>query len=116
MSSVIKKVEKFDQPPKNKIENKKDITSIWLYSARKKNAKGKDEYSILYPETNSDSASGKSNGVLLVSANAVTKKTYATGIKNKNQKFSCWKRTILVKLKLEVYRTIGNKDKVIGNS
>jgi hypothetical protein len=66
-------VKKLDQPPKNKIENKNDITSIWLYSAKKKKAKGREEYSILYPATNSDSASGRSKGVLFVSANAVTK-------------------------------------------
>ncbi len=38
------------------------------YSVIKKKEKYKPEYSIWYPATNSDSASGKSNGVLLVSA------------------------------------------------
>lgn len=38
-----------------------------------------DEYSTLKPETNSASASGKSNGVLLVSAKSSTKKIKADG-------------------------------------
>lgn len=48
------------------------------YSAKKKRVNIKPEYSTLYPETNSDSASGKSNGTRLVSANMA--------IKNKRKK------------------------------
>jgi hypothetical protein len=40
------------------------------YSARKKAAKRSEEYSTLKPETSSASASGRSKGVLLVSARA----------------------------------------------
>jgi len=40
-----------------------------------------EEYSTLYPETNSDSASGKSKGTLLVSANAVIKNNKKKGKK-----------------------------------
>jgi hypothetical protein len=38
------------------------------YSAIKNNEKLTAEYSVLYPDTNSASASGKSNGALFVSA------------------------------------------------
>jgi len=51
------------------------------YSARKKRAKPILAYSTLKPETNSDSASGKSNGARLVSARIETK-----NIKNKGKK------------------------------
>jgi hypothetical protein len=60
-----------------------DITNILLYSARKKKEKSIDEYSRLYPATNSASASGKSKGVLFVSASAQIKNTTNTGIKSK---------------------------------
>jgi hypothetical protein len=43
------------------------MIKIFKYSPKKKNAKGMDEYSTLYPATNSASASGKSNGALFVS-------------------------------------------------
>jgi hypothetical protein len=49
-------------PPKNKSAVTADIKIILLYSARKNNAKPIAEYSTLYPETNSASASGRSNG------------------------------------------------------
>ena len=39
-----------------------------LYSAKKKNAKDIDEYSVKWPDTYSDSASNKSNGDLPNSA------------------------------------------------
>jgi hypothetical protein len=56
-----------------------DLKIILLYSARKKRAKPLAEYSTLYPDTNSASASGRSKGCRLVSANVVTKKTIKTG-------------------------------------
>lgn len=61
-------------PPKNSIIIKYIINKIDEYSARKKQANPIDEYSTLYPETNSASASGKSKGCLLVSASAQIKK------------------------------------------
>lgn len=45
------------------------IKMIEQYSAKKNRAKPILAYSTLKPETNSDSASGKSKGALLVSAN-----------------------------------------------
>lgn len=68
------------QPPKNKLTVKVDIKRIEAYSPKKNKAKPMEEYSTLYPETNSASASGKSKGCLLVSASAQTKKiTNKTG-------------------------------------
>jgi hypothetical protein len=48
------------QPPKKKITNNEDISKIFPYSPKKNIAKIIDEYSTLYPATNSASASGKS--------------------------------------------------------
>jgi hypothetical protein len=55
-------------PPKKKITNKLDINNIFAYSPKKNAANKIAEYSTLYPATSSASASGKSNGALLVSA------------------------------------------------
>ncbi len=58
------------------------------YSAKKNNANAIAEYSTLYPATNSASASGKSKGVLLVSANATIKNIIQKG-SNGNMKQIC---------------------------
>lgn len=50
------------QPPRKIITNKFDITITCKYSPKNKKAKVIEEYSTLKPETNSDSASAKSNG------------------------------------------------------
>lgn len=60
------------QPPKNNIDIIVDIIIICEYSAKKNNANVIAEYSVLYPDTNSDSPSVKSNGARFVSANADT--------------------------------------------
>lgn len=70
-----------NQPPKNIITVKTLINIIEPYSARKNNAKPILAYSTLKPDTNSDSASGKSNGALFVSAKIET-----NHIKNKGKK------------------------------
>ena len=57
-----------------------DIARILVYSAIKINAKGPLLYSVLKPETNSDSPSAKSKGVRLVSANIVIKKKKISNI------------------------------------
>ena len=54
-----------------------------LYSANENIANKTDEYSTLKPETNSASASGKSKGVLFVSARSNTKKINAEGAHGK---------------------------------
>lgn len=66
MNSV--KVYNGKYPPKNKTEASALINKMFAYSPKKNNANPKDEYSTLYPATNSASASGKSNGARLVSA------------------------------------------------
>jgi hypothetical protein len=50
-----------------------------VYSARKNRANPLAEYSTLYPETSSVSASGRSKGCRLVSASEVTKKIIQIG-------------------------------------
>lgn len=67
------------QPPKKKIDVRAAINKILTYSPKKKSANIIDEYSVLYPPTNSDSASGKSKGVLLVSAKTEKKKRKKAG-------------------------------------
>ena len=61
---------KGNHPPKKTITIKKLIKIMLEYSAKKNKAKLIEEYSTLYPDTNSAAASGKSKGGLLVSANA----------------------------------------------
>lgn len=71
---------------KNKIVVRRAITTILAYSAMKIIAKDPLLYSVLNPDTNSDSPSAKSNGVRLVSARVVmnhTKKVIGN-INNKN--------------------------------
>lgn len=55
------------------------INKILPYSAINKIANNTEEYSTLYPATNSASASTKSNGVLFVSANDVITNNTHTG-------------------------------------
>ena len=69
------------QPPKNNNAVIKLICMIWAYSAKKNKAKVMAEYSVLNPDTNSDSASAWSNGALFVSASAPTKNMAAPGNK-----------------------------------
>ena len=75
-------------PPKKNNAFNPDLKIILLYSAKKNNANPLAEYSTLYPETNSASASGKSNGCRLVSAKVLIKKIINTGNNGKaNQIF-----------------------------
>jgi len=72
---------------KNLIKNKelnKLIIKIFKYSAIKIKAKVKLLYSVLKPETSSDSPSAKSKGVRLVSAKVVVNQIKNKG-KNKNE-------------------------------
>jgi hypothetical protein len=72
-----------NQPPKKNITIIVAINNILLYSPKKNIAKIIDEYSTLYPATNSASASGKSNGARFVSANIEIKNIMAQGNKGK---------------------------------
>lgn len=65
---VLKTDNKLPHPLQKSNTNKVHMVNIFKYSPRKKKANGIEEYSTLYPATNSASASGKSNGALLVSA------------------------------------------------
>ena len=82
-----------NHPPKKKRAHKLLITIILAYYPKKNKAKPIEEYSTLYPATNSASASGKSKGALLVSAKIEIKKIIDNGNNgNKNQiVFSCIK-------------------------
>src|SRR5215813_2053586 len=63
-------------PPKYKVTVSADATVMLTYSAMKNIANFiEEEYSVWYPATSSASASGRSNGTRLVSANAEMKKT-----------------------------------------
>ena len=68
-----------NQPPKKKRTITVAIKSILLYSPRKNIAKIMDEYSTLYPATNSASASGRSKGARFVSANIEIKNIMVQG-------------------------------------
>ena len=78
-----------NQPPKKQIATMHDIIIIELYSAKKKSAKPILEYSTLKPDTNSDSASGKSNGARFVSARILIRNIINSGKKGtiKKQNF-----------------------------
>ena len=88
-----------NQPPKNNIETKALIKSILAYSPKKNKAKVIAEYSTLYPETNSASASGRSKGCLFVSASIDTQKMINIGSKGTQNHVLLWAITIVLKLK-----------------
>lgn len=85
-------------PPKKIKEQIIPIKIILEYSAIKIKENPPLKYSILNPEINSDSASAKSKGARLVSANLETNHIILKGNKiNKNQIFS-WTFTNINKL------------------
>ena len=86
------------------------------YSAKKKNTKIIAECSVMNPETNSDSASAKSMGALLVSAKAPIKNIINTGNKGIINHIDFWDSTISVKFKLPVNRIISNIAELNTNS
>lgn len=67
------------QPPRKNSALRPDLSIILLYSARKNRANPLAEYSTLYPETSSASASGRSKGCRFVSASVVIKKIINIG-------------------------------------
>jgi hypothetical protein len=77
----IEKLQQGNHPPKNNIATKELIKSILAYSPKKNKAKVIAEYSTLYPDTNSASASGKSNGCRFVSASIEIQKIINIGSK-----------------------------------
>jgi hypothetical protein len=87
-------------PPKNKSAVNVDISIMCEYSANMNSAKVIPEYSTLYPDTNSDSPSVKSNGARFVSAKAETKNIIAAGKSGTMNQMFCWASTISVRLML----------------
>ena len=77
------------QPPKNIITVKTLINIIEPYSAKKNKANPILAYSTLKPETNSDSASGKSKGALFVSARMDTRNIKNNGKKGITKNTKC---------------------------
>ena len=87
------------------------INSILAYSARKKRANPPLLYSVLNPETNSDSPSAKSKGVRLVSARLDAIQTIARGKERSNNHWFTSSR----RAKLRLLIRIRNLSKVIAN-
>jgi len=104
-------------PPKKQIAIMKESHNILLYSARKNRANVIEEYSTLKPATSSASASGRSNGALLVSANNDMKKTTQVGNRGRQNQVlsSCW-ATISIRLKEFAQIAIGSKISPIDTS
>src|SRR5438270_7741043 len=67
------------QPPKNMTAVSAEMSSMFMYSARKNSANAMPEYSIMWPATISDSPSTTSKGARLVSATPETKYTTSIG-------------------------------------
>jgi hypothetical protein len=88
-----------NQPPVNSIAASVDINTIEQYSPKKKKTKIIELCSVKKPATNSDSASGKSKGVLFVSARIDIKNIMNTGSKGTTNQIDCWLSMILVILK-----------------
>jgi hypothetical protein len=95
-------------PPKNNIVVNIHITTILAYSAKKKNTKITAACSVMNPLTNSDSASAKSKGALLVSAIQAIKKTKKIGNKGNKNQTDFWASKLEVKFKLPVNRIMIN--------
>src|ERR1039457_3000468 len=66
-------VKGMSQPPKNSDVMSALAVTMFAYSAMKKSENFIAEYSVWYPATSSDSASGRSNGRRFVSAKAETR-------------------------------------------
>lgn len=84
------------------------MSKILLYSPKKNKANVIDEYSTLYPATISASASGKSKGALLVSANIEIRNRKHKGIRGKKYQFFCCLSTILIRLNVPEHIITGN--------
>src|SRR6201991_5254817 len=69
-------------PPRNNVVAIADTVTMLTYSARKNSANFNDEYSVWNPPTNSDSASGRSNGARLVSPTIEITNTTKLGASN----------------------------------
>src|ERR1700761_7190241 len=95
-------------PPKNNIDVNIHISTILAYSAKKKNTNITAECSVIKPETNSDSASAKSKGALLVSAIHPIKNIINIGNKGNIKNITFCASMLTVKFKLPVNNTTIN--------
>ena len=64
--------------PKNKLTPREENNKMLAYSAKKINTNPTEEYSMLNPDTSSDSPSEKSKGVRFVSAIIITNQSTAS--------------------------------------
>src|ERR1700686_5095771 len=85
-------------PPKKSVTMTADIVMVFMYSARKKMAKRKEEYSVWKPPTSSLSASTTSKGGRLSSAVMAMMKT-TKGMRPRRSTFQChtpcdWEETM----------------------
>src|SRR5208283_4881959 len=77
-------------PPRNNVVATAETRNMFVYSARKNIANFMPLYSVIKPDTSSDSASGRSKGALFISAfDAIRNKTNPTGCKNTYHIFDC---------------------------
>ena len=84
------------------------ISTILAYSAKKKKTKITAACSVINPLTNSDSASAKSKGALLVSATEPIKNMINTGNKGSIYHIHFWYSILTVKFKLPVNNITSN--------
>ena len=109
-------LKKDNQPPVNNKTVKRLINIIEPYSAKKKRANPILAYSTLKPETNSDSASGKSKGALLVSAKILIKNIIKRGKNGKKKYIYFWKTTTSIRFNEPTHAKIPIKIKPIDTS
>src|SRR5881396_2601525 len=105
------------QPPSHRVVTMPDTTVTSPYSATKKSPQRMPEYSVRKPATSSDSASGRSNGFLFVSARPAMKYvTKASGSTSRLIFQSGWLSTIFVVESDPTTRTTVTSDKICGTS
>ena len=78
------------------------INTILAYSAKKKKTNITAACSVINPLTNSDSASAKSKGALLVSATDPIKNIIKTGSNGNTSHIAFWLSILTVRLRLPV--------------
>ena len=105
-----------DLPPKKSKAENNLITRMLAYSAKKIKANPAAPYSILNPETNSDSPSAKSKGARLVSATQVTNHIKETGNIIKANQINSWDSLISMNLKVPTRKRGNSKIKAILTS
>ena len=98
---------------------KPEAMNTFTYSAKKKKPKRIPEYSVAKPDTISESASVRSNGVRLASAVTAMKKIRkASGWRQtyQSKKLPDWPRTIWLRLIVPASRITPTTDRVSGIS